>query len=322
MMNFLSCGLYSNIGGEKKSQASAPLSLIPKVGPLALSCLQGSGAGAAPVTTEALVITLPAPGYLTLNTECSGKVTPGQVSCLSGSLVSPALLSWATCSPAQPPAAVPPGSRDAHRASGYGGGGRQQVTGEKDAVCPPPLRIPACLVEPSTGPCCPPPARRRHAALPPGEACPGYRSYVCDSVTLESMRRTAWGPVGWRRLRQERTFWAIGEVTWRRWNLTGFLKCKQDVDRWRSSGWVVDVGTGTGGLAEKSHWAGRRLDRPHLGSSVGWRVSGRAPLEATWGEAQVSDDTGPGRRVETKWGSSRLGVDGQTDRTDKASWGF
>lgn len=108
--------------GKKKSQASAPLSLIPKVGPLALSCLQGSGgAGAAPVTTEAQVITLPTPGYLTPITECSGKLTPGQVSCLSGSLVSPPLLSWATCSPAQPPAAVPPGSRDAHRASGYGG---------------------------------------------------------------------------------------------------------------------------------------------------------------------------------------------------------
>lgn len=135
MMNFLSCGLYSNIGGEKKSQASAPLSLIPKVGPLALSCLQGSGAGAAPVTTEALVITLPAPGYLTLNTECSGKVTPGQVSCLSGSLVSPALLSWATCSPAQPPAAVPPGSRDAHRASGYGGGGAASRSQVKRMLC-------------------------------------------------------------------------------------------------------------------------------------------------------------------------------------------
>ena len=115
--------------GGKKSQASAPLSLTPKVGPLALSCLQSSGgAGAAPVTTEALVITLPAPGYLTPNTECSGKVTPGQVSCLSGSLVSPPLLSWATCSPAQPLAVVPPGSRDAHRALGYGGAAsRSQV---------------------------------------------------------------------------------------------------------------------------------------------------------------------------------------------------
>lgn len=80
--------------GGKKSQASAPLSLITKLGPLALSCLQGSrGAGAAPVTTEAQVITLPAPGYLTPNTKWSGKVTPGQVSCLSGSLVSPPLLS-------------------------------------------------------------------------------------------------------------------------------------------------------------------------------------------------------------------------------------
>lgn len=43
-----------------------------------------------------------------------------------------------------------------------------------------------------------------------------------------------------------------------------------------------------------SHWAGRRLDRPHLGSSVGQRVSGWALSEAprggkprylmTWGQ--------------------------------------
>ena len=70
-----------------------------------------------------------------------------------------------------------------------------------------------------------------------------------------------------------------------------------------------------------SHWAGRRLNRPHVGSSVGRRVSGRALLEVPRGEAQ--DDAGPGRRVETSWGRSRLGLaDGRTDRTDKASWGF
>lgn len=72
-----------------------------------------------------------------------------------------------------------------------------------------------------------------------------------------------------------------------------------------------------------SHWAGRRLNRPHLGSSVGRRVSGRALLEVPRGEAQVSDDTGPGRRVETSWGGRRLGLaDRRMDRTDKTSWGF
>lgn len=80
------------------------------------------------MTAEAQVITLPAPGYLTPNTERSGKVTPDQASCLSGSLVSPPLLSWATCRPAQPLAAVPPSSRRVHRASGYGGAiSRSQV---------------------------------------------------------------------------------------------------------------------------------------------------------------------------------------------------
>lgn len=54
------------------------------------------------MTSEAQVITLPA-GYLTPNTECSGKVTPGQASCLSGSLVS--LLSFPG------PPAVPPNHR-------------------------------------------------------------------------------------------------------------------------------------------------------------------------------------------------------------------
>lgn len=147
-------------------------------------------------------------------------------------------------------------------------GGHQQVTDEKDAVCPH-LRIPARLVESSTRPCCPPPAGRRHAALPPGEAHPGHRSCICDSMTLDNMRQTAWGPVGWRRLRQERTFWAIGEVAWRRRNLTGFLKCKQDVDRWRSPGQVVDVGTGTGGLA-RDEPLGREEAQQTTRGKLGW----------------------------------------------------
>lgn len=172
-------------------------------------------------------------------------------------------------------------------------GGCQQVTGEKDAVCPP-LRIPARLVEPSTGPCCPPPAGRRHAALPPGEAHPGHRSCICHSVTLDNMRQTAWGPVGWRRLREERTFWAIGEVAWRRRNLTGFLKCKQDVDRWRSPGQVVDVGTGTGGLAWDEPLGREEARQTTLGKlswaagewmgSIGGTTGGKPRYLMTWGQ--------------------------------------
>ena len=57
---------------------------------------------------------------------------------------------------------------------------------------------------------------------------------------------------------------------WRRWNLTGFLKCKQDVDRWRSPGWVVDVGTGTGGRPGWEEPLGREEARQTTLGKLGW----------------------------------------------------